>query len=389
MAWDQIPGGDQCNPEKPQNNACGKGCYPNDMFCTPCEVGAYNNNAQNTGECERCTEKPDDADWVPDITGMRSNSCPWEITCNTNYYWNSTTRKCEACNTGDGYHSTAQTIQGAGEYYFMTTSCDIYEITLVDGDITIGTAYAKKDTGYANDLNGPWTKDGPITPLPTYPDNWWQRFTGYQKEGHDFTDPNGKVQNYFLSANHISGPFTATAKWQYAKFNIQFVLEGDLTILKEYTNCTLGDGDNPCYAPTADDIAAEYIPEGQYLAYWKCNDPYETGLFHCKNGKTVSPEKLIEPNIVLVSGTDFGENFDQPVVLEAQFTTCDAPQGKYCTEDGPYADCPQGTTTLSTGATSIAECVMVGGSNGTKFCDKENRCFNLPEGTNIQYTDSF
>lgn len=385
MAWDQILGGDQCNPEQPQNNACGEGCFPRTLQCIPCEAGFYNNNAQNTGECERCTIIPDDADWVPDITGMRSNSCPWEITCNTNYYWNSTTRKCEACNTGDGYHSTAQTIQGAGNES-ESTSCDIYEIKLVDGGTTIGTAYAKKDTGYANNLNGPWTSNGPITPLPNYPNKWWQRFTGYLKEGQDFTDSDGYVKSPW-NQNIITEPFTATARWQYAKFNIQFNLEGSVEPLVEYTNCTLSDEENPCLAPTADDIAG-YIQDGQYLAYWICNDP-DGDTFHCKNGEKVSPGHLITSDIVLVSGTDFGGNSGQPVVLEAYFTTCDAQLGQYCTEGGKYANCPQGTTTLSTGATSITECVMVGGSNGTKFCDKENRCFNLPEGTNIPYTDSF
>lgn len=383
MAWDQIPGGDQCTPSIPENNACGEGCYPLSSTCTPCKAGFYNDNEQNTGECERCTIIPYGANWVPDITGMRSNSCPWEITCNANYYWNSTTHECEACATNDGYHSAAQTIQGAGEYYYITTSCDIYEITLVDGGTTIGTAYAKDDTGYADNLNGQWTPNGPITPLPPT-NNWWQKFTGYLKEGHVFTDSDGKVQNNFLNANNISGPFNATAKWQYATFYIEFDYLG-----YKITDgpCTLGDGDRPCYAPTAEDIA-EDIPDGQYLAYWICNDPIGE-VFHCQDGETVSPGDLITSDIVLESGTDFGDNSGLPVVLEAYFTTCDAPQGKYCTEDGQYANCPQGTTTLSIGATSIANCVMVGGSNGTKFCDNQNRCFNLPEGTNIQYTDSF
>lgn len=382
MAWDQITGGDQCTPEKPQNNACGEGCYPDDMFCTPCEVGAYNDNDQNTGECERCTIIPNDANWVPDITGMMSDSCPWEITCNTDYYWNSTTHKCEACATG--YHSAAKTIQGAGNES-ESTSCDIYEIRLVDGDDTIGTAYAKKDTGYANNLNGPWTSNGPITtPSNT---NWWRRFTGYLKEGQDFTDSDGYVRSPWYQSI-ITEPFTATARWQYANFNIQFNLEGSAEPLVEYTNCTLGDEENPCLAPTADDIAG-YIQDGQYLAYWICNDPIG-GVYHCKNGEKVSPGDPITSDIVLESGTDFGDNYnEQFVVLEAYFTTCGAPQGKYCTEDGKYANCPQGTTTLSIGATSITDCVMVGGSNGTKFCDNQNRCFNLPEGTNIPYTNSF
>ena len=169
-----------CDPQNPENNACGEGCYPDDMFCTPCEVGAYNNNAQNTSNCKPCTIIPNDANWVPDITGMMSDSCPWEITCNANYYWDSGTEQCKACATG--YHSAAQTIQGAGNES-ESTSCDIYEIILVDGGTTIGTAYAKKDTGYANDLNGTWTKDGPITtPSNT---NWWRRFTGYLKEEQD------------------------------------------------------------------------------------------------------------------------------------------------------------------------------------------------------------
>lgn len=385
MAWDQIPNGNQCTPDEPQNNACGKGCYPlSSTACIPCEAGFYNDNDQNTGECERCTIIPGDPNviWVPDITGMMSDSCPWEITCNTDYYWNSTTHKCEACATG--YHSAAKTIQGAGNES-ESTSCDIYEITLVDGDTTIGTAYAKKDTGYANNLNGPWTSNGPITtPSNT---NWWRRFTGYLKEEQDFTDSDGYVKSPW-NQSIITGPFTATARWQYAKFNIQFNLEGSVEPLVEYTNCTLGDEENPCLAPTADDIAG-YIQDGQYLAYWICNDPIG-GVYHCKNGEKVSPGDPITSDIVLESGTDFGDNYnEQFVVLEAYFTTCDAPLGKYCTEDGKYANCPQGTTTLSIGATSITDCVMVGGSNGTKFCDKQNRCFNLPEGTNISYTDSF
>lgn len=384
MAWEQIPGGDQCTPSIPENNACGKGCYPDDMVCTPCEAEYYNANAQNTSNCKPCTIIPNGANWVPDITGMMSDSCPWEITCNADYYWDSGTEQCKACATNAGYHSAAQTIQGAGNES-ESTSCDIYEIRLVDGDDTIGTAYAKKDTGYANDLNGTWTKDGPITtPSNT---NWWRRFTGYLKEEQDFTNSDGYVRSPFISADQISGPFTATARWQYAKFNIQFNLEGSVEPLVEYNNCTLGDEGTPCLAPTADDIE-ESIPNGQYLAYWICNDP--TGeVFHCQYGEKVFPGDPITPNIVLESGTDFGDNSGQPVVLEARFTTCDAPQGKYCTEDGEHANCPQGTTTLSTGATSITECVMVGGSNGTKFCDKQNRCFNLPEGTNIPYTDSF
>lgn len=373
-----------CDPQNPENNACGEGCYLRTQQCIPCEVGFYNDNNQNTDRCKQCTIIPDGADWVPDITGMMSNSCPWEITCNADSYWDSGTKQCKACATG--YHSAAQTIQGAGNES-ESTSCDIYEITLVDGGTPIGTAYAKKGKGYANNLNGPWPPNGPITPLPNYPDKWWQRFTGYLKEGQDFTDSDGYVRSPFISADQISGPFTATAKWQYAKFNIQFNLEGSVEPLVEYTNCTLGDEENPCLAPTADDIE-ESIPDGQHLAYWICNDPIG-GVYHCKNGEKVSPGDPITPNIVLESGTDFGDNSGQFVVLEAYFTTCNAPLGKYCTEDGKHANCPQGTTTLSEGATSIAECVMVGGSNGTNFCDKENRCFNLPEGTNIQYTGSF
>ena len=381
MAWEQIPGGDQCTPSIPENNACGKGCYPlSSTACIPCNERFYNDNAQNTSNCKPCTIIPNGADWVPDITGMYADSCPWEITCNADYYWDSGTKQCKACDTDAGYRSTAQTIQGAGNES-ESTSCDIYEITLVDGD----TAYAKKDTGYANNLNGPWTSNGPITtPSNT---NWWRRFTGYLKEGQDFTDSDGYVRSPWYQSI-ITEPFTATARWQYAKFNIQFNLEGSVEPLVEYTNCTLGDEENPCLAPTADDIE-ESIPNGQYLAYWICNDP--TGeVFHCQYDEKVSPGDPITPNIVLESGTDFGDNSGQPVVLEARFTTCNAPLGQYCTEDGNnYANCPQGTTTLSTGATSIANCVMVGGSNGTKFCDKQNRCFNLPEGTNISYTDSF
>ena len=309
MAWDQI---DQCKPEKPQNNACGKGCYPEDMFCTPCKAEYYNDDEHNTRTCNPCTIIPYGANWVPDITGMMSNSCPWEITCNADYYWDSGTEQCKACDTDAGYRSTAQTIQGAGNES-ESTSCDIYEIRLVDGYDTIGTAYAKKDTGYANDLNGTWTSNGPITPLPNYPDKWWQRFTGYLKEGQDFTDSDGYVRSPFISADQISGPFTATAKWQYAKFNIQFNLEGSVEPLVEYTNCTLGDEENPCLAPTADDIE-ESIPDGQHLAYWICNDPIG-GVYHCKNGEKVSPGDPITPNIVLESGTDFGDNSGQFVVL--------------------------------------------------------------------------
>lgn len=382
MAWDQI---DQCTPEEPQNNACGKGCYPRTLQCIPCEAGFYNDNNQNTDICKQCTIIPDDPNviWVPDITGMMSDSCPW--TCKVDYYWDGGTKQCKACDTDAGYHSS---IFPMGEQNWgHSTSCDIYEITLVDGDTTIGTAYAKKDTGYANDLNGTWTSNGPITTLPpTDPNNWWEKFNGYQKEeGGDFTDSYGYVQNHFSGANNISGPFNATAKWQYAKFNIQFdFVGGNIT----HELCTLGGGDNPCYAPTADDIA-EDIPDGQYLAYWICNDPIG-GVYHCKDGEKVSPGDPITSDIVLKSGTNFDDNYSgHSVILEAYFTTCNAPLGQYCTEDGQHAKCPQGTTTLSTGATSIANCVMVGGSNGTKFCDKQNRCFNLPEGTNISYTDSF
>lgn len=380
MAWDQI---DQCTPEEPQNNACGKGCYPRTPQCIPCEAGFYNDNNQNTSNCKPCTIIPNGANWVPDITGMYADSCPWEITCNADYYWDSGTKQCKACDTDAGYRSTAQTIQGAGNES-ESTSCDIYEIRLVDGGTTIGTAYAKKDTGYANNLNGPWTSNGPITtPSNT---NWWRRFTGYLKEGQDFTDSDGYVRSPWYQSI-ITEPFTATARWQYAKFNIQFNLEGSVEPLVEYTNCTLGDEGTPCLAPTADDIE-ESIPDGQHLAYWICNDPIG-GVLHCKDGETVSPGDPITSDIVLESGTDFGDNSGLPVVLEAYFTTCNAPLGQYCTENGKYANCPQGTTTLSTGATSIAECVMVGGSNGTKFCDNQNRCFNLPEGINIPYTDSF
>lgn len=46
--------------------------------------------------------------------------------------------------------------------------------------------------------------------------------------------------------------------------------------------------------------------------------------------------------------------------------------------------CPAGATTLSTGAASASECVMVGGDGGTQFCDKHG-CFYLPNNVTIPF----
>lgn len=47
-------------------------------------------------------------------------------------------------------------------------------------------------------------------------------------------------------------------------------------------------------------------------------------------------------------------------------------------------ECPAGSTTLSVGAASASDCVMVGGAGGTQFCDKHG-CFNLPDNVTIPF----
>ena len=68
---------------------------------------------------------------------------------------------------------------------------------------------------------------------------------------------------------------------------------------------------------------------------------------------------------------------------------CEA--GKYCqissTDDTILIknNCPVGTTS-NAGATAITNCFIKGGTEGTKFCINNDKCFNLPAGTTINLT---
>ena len=76
---------------------------------------------------------------------------------------------------------------------------------------------------------------------------------------------------------------------------------------------------------------------------------------------------------------------DIPVVAETinlkpVFGNC--PRGSYCSNNIQY-NCPVGTTSLEN-KSSVGDCYMVRGEEGTQFCDN-NGCFYLPGTGNIFY----
>ena len=99
---------------------------------------------------------------------------------------------------------------------------------------------------------------------------------------------------------------------------------------------------------------------------YECYKTYTDGEFSNPCGTYIPGVQINPPE---------GKNEDT-LYFVAQYQVC--PIGHYCDSNGQH-ECPGGTTTTSTGTSSISSCVMQRGASGTKFCDSTGNCFYIPD----------
>lgn len=372
---------------------CPAGCYHLEMYCAECQPGYYN-GTPGANECTMCTI-PEGATPDPDQTGLTSDNCSWTASCKSGEYVASTTNlTCQQC--GDNY--TAKdgdfTITGSGpaadniDAYTKSNRCDgkVYTLNLLPNGAPLmqmaRTGYFKYD-GYDEGLAGFATSSNATV--------WYDYLPGdlLYKDGpvHSFLGffdkrpgTNDNATRYFSS----DGSFGKTqsdlvrlldkdeielyAGWQRDPYFITYVYGNGTTSTEK-----CGADNKECTTKNAN--SAANAPDGQtFTGVYKCYINYEDeeNRQPCQTPEYKVGDPIAEP-----------PNDDEKTrYFVAQYQVC--PIGHYCDSAGQH-ECPGGTTTTSTGTSSISGCVMQRGASGTKFCDSTGNCFYMPATNNSSF----
>lgn len=372
---------------------CPAGCGYSELTqdCEKCPKGTY--GPGDTNKCQECS-KPKSASFTDNNGGMATNACPWTISCSPGFYFDDANLQCVQC--GQHYNAkgnTTCTISGTGENTITSYDgncthadrCDgkVYKLSLHSNgapqipDMQPSTkegyfkydGYAEGQAGFATSSNATvWSASLPNNLL--YKDGPVRSFLGF------FDTPPGTNDNatrYFSS----NGSFDQTqselvglldkdeiklyAGWQRDPYFIKYVY-GNGTISTD--RC--GADSKECTTENANSV--ENAPDGQtFTGVYKCYINYEDeeNRQPCQTPEYKVGDPIAEP-----------PNDDEKTrYFVAQYQVC--PIGHYCDSNGQH-ECPGGTTTTSTGTSSISGCAMRRGVSGTKFCDSTGNCFYIP-----------
>ncbi len=371
---------------------CPAGCYHFGMDCFACQAGYYNDKP-GADECTACTI-PEGATPNPDQTGLTSNNCGWTASCKSGEYVASTEDlSCQPC--GDYYTAKGGefTITGSGpgdnsidiDDYEKSARCDgkVYKLILhsngapqiPDTQPLTKEGYFKYD-GYAEGQAGfatssdatvwydylPYAllyKDGPVRSFLGF----FDKRPGTNDNATRYFSSNG---SFIKTQSELVGlldkdEIELYAGWQRDPYFIKYVYGNGTTSME-----TCGADNKECTTKYANSV--ENAPDGQtFTGVYKCYINYEDEE---NRQPCQTPEYKVDDPIAEPPNDD-----EKTRYFVAQYQVC--PIGHYCDSNGQH-ECPGGTTTASTGTSSISGCVMRRGVSGTKFCDSTGNCFYIP-----------
>lgn len=285
-------------------------------------------SASGTFSCATCTGKPANSSYTSTQgTTNDASSCPWK--CNSPYIKDGSECKiCPSCSVTNG--SATRSSNGTTCSYSITCNTGYGSPSNTCNTNQTDTCSPKKYSVTLNRASGSGG-DGSVTVtynanMPTIipPKRTNYIFAGY----YDVADTGG--------VKYYKADGTSERKWNKD--------EGG-TLYARWTACPAGTGTNgTVYSTVIDNVCNYYI--------W-CNAKYEnTTNNNSTNATTTSTLSC---------------------------TSCS--QGYYC-PGGSRSECPVGATTDGPGKEYRADCIMKGGTGGTKFCDSHG-CFFLP--SDIKY----
>lgn len=355
--------------------------------CTLCALGTYSYGVDGDGnaikECSNCKTPFDDDeiyDWVEVIDengkprpSVNANDCPWKITCDPGYIWDKDSTKCKRCTDTEHYDAVNSTKWYTGIALPESGVCEpkIYKLNFVNDNPateegSIDVWYNKYNVGFSQkpDENS-WLSDPTIKPSKNIED-WqifFQTFDGYQaNDGFIVVKSDGKLRYGITEAYYTTDNANFYAQYRDYHYIVSFMLDGNQK--QEDIECKMGKN----FSEECKAVDCKRSPSGKYFVSWKIKGTNETVL----------PNQVIrQPTIDELDEADYVDG-KPALTLEAVFSDC--PAGYYC-QDGNKTACPGGATS-NAGATSIYDCYIKAGNNGTEICDN-NGCFNLSE--NIYY----
>lgn len=377
----------------PETCPAGCGYNPELDVCEQCPVGFYKSEI-GAQQCTPCTIKPSNTNFTVDDAnkGMTEDMCPWEIICNAGQYFDGS--QCLAC--GDYYLTNNYECPILGTGATITTEdyancthaarCDgkVYTLDLRHNSgltwFEDKTAYFKYGSGFSANETGPWNKST-LPPEAMQEDNPpGQEFVGYFN-GRDgivspdreqyFDNEGGYTRKTYADLADLANKdnvITLYAAWSYKPYYIHYYYDNTGNDDPITQNCgggkdfTVEDCTTMGYPPGNSGWQA---PEGTSFVEYECYKTYTDGEFSNPCGTYIPGVQINPPE---------GKNEDT-LYFVAQYQVC--PIGHYCDSNGQH-ECPGGTTTTSTGTSSISDCVMRRGVSGTKFCDSTGNCFYIP-----------
>ena len=361
---------------------CPAGCGYSEIThdCTICPTGAY--SPGGTSECLTCS-KPLSANFADNDGGMTEDACPWTISCPSGHYFDNANLTCVPCGTyynakGDTTCEISGTGQGTITSYdgncTQTARCDgkVYTLTLKRNTGKDKTAYFKYGAGFSENSTGSWNPQKlPDTALQD--SKPVQTFVGYfnnngalvWEERDQYFSSNGTLTKTQAELADLAedNVITLWAGWSFSPYYIYYYYDSTDATPKDQS-CG---GDKDYDGSTCKTLSYQWgtPPEGSVFTGYKCytNDEFSDSCIK----QFYTPDEPIAPP----------ENDDEKTrYFVAQYQVC--PIGHYCDSNGQH-ECPGGTTTTSTGTSSISSCVMQRGASGTKFCDSTGNCFYIPD----------
>ena len=398
------------------------GCYYNEDVgdCLLAPIGTY-----TTGKPEdlhgqqylTCNIKPNAAsftgylDGISFQGGMPTNTCPWQITCAKEEYWNKTKLKCEPCTSVTGYmaksNNSTKIIYGCTLQYtddndfwdrctpepFSVTlnPSSPYRDDLAEFDIYVkfNSSDTTQDGGFSNSATASsWSKQpGQSLILPRPNLEWWNKpngdteygFLGYKEGTVQYITGTGNLAPE-VSITDFSSNMELTGVWQNVYYDVIYYTAdgteyGDRQRKINIDTKKLPDGNDALAYSTGPSM------DGKVFSGWTCNLPStckpQSGQRNCEKTCTVL---IINKNTSVPppsSGkyealyTDASLIHTNSVHLYPRYTDC--PAGYYC-KNGEQKACPAGTTS-DEGAKTAEDCYV---PTGATFTDS-NGSFSLGE----------
>ncbi len=403
--------GDNCDDiTDPETCNTTPGCVasPNGMYttCNPCSASTYNTGSNpNITSCTRCDNKPQDAEYITlsdiqtngwsselVVTGLTSNTCPWQLTCGVNQEYDKITKGCADCTPGfynnDNNNNTITYIYNGKEVSGPECSAKTFKITLkykIDGatytpeDTHLETVTVSKTEpklsisaqSYEQTLRNQYNYDEATLSYDTH--------TCQMKyDDGKFVSENNKCDTLLKTASNgeeLTLTLTVTAK------EFTYVLV-PMNSVESENEITIGIDKNTSDLVTGNKFGEKVTvsSDTEYKQYYNCTYNETNHTVTC----STNPITLEKPtNGFLTLDYDFKYIKDTIIVLER--ATCTA--GQYCptyTTNGD-APCPDAFWSDKNSATSKTDCYL---DSSVTFDDKngsDKLIEKYPNGTKVYY----